>query len=127
MDHKRHSKPDVTYICPMHPEVRQDNPGNCPKCGMTLVPEGEIGAQHAHSTAQGHSAPLAEAASSYDRVPAGWSGPVYTCPMHPQVRQTEWAAPTEWSGLNVSAWSALGPSGRGLPALAGGIPRRCAA
>jgi Cu+-exporting ATPase len=22
----------------MHPEVRQDHPGNCPKCGMTLEP-----------------------------------------------------------------------------------------
>lgn len=30
------------YTCPMHPEVRQDHPGNCPKCGMTLealIPE----------------------------------------------------------------------------------------
>lgn len=27
------------YVCPMHPEVRQDHPGNCPKCGMTLEPE----------------------------------------------------------------------------------------
>jgi Cu+-exporting ATPase len=24
------------YTCPMHPEVQQDHPGNCPKCGMTL-------------------------------------------------------------------------------------------
>ena len=24
------------YTCPMHPEVMQDHPGNCPKCGMTL-------------------------------------------------------------------------------------------
>lgn len=24
------------YTCPMHPEVLQDHPGNCPKCGMTL-------------------------------------------------------------------------------------------
>ncbi len=22
------------YTCPMHPEIRQDRPGNCPKCGM---------------------------------------------------------------------------------------------
>ncbi len=28
----------VIYICPMHPEVQQDHPGNCPKCGMTLEP-----------------------------------------------------------------------------------------
>ncbi len=30
------------YTCPMHPEIRQDQPGNCPKCGMTLealIPE----------------------------------------------------------------------------------------
>lgn len=27
------------YTCPMHPEIRQDKPGNCPKCGgMKLVP-----------------------------------------------------------------------------------------
>jgi hypothetical protein len=27
------------YVCPMHPEVRQQRPGSCPKCGMKLVPE----------------------------------------------------------------------------------------
>ncbi len=27
------------YVCPMHPEVRQQGPGSCPKCGMTLRPE----------------------------------------------------------------------------------------
>lgn len=26
------------YTCPMHPEIRQDRPGNCPICGMTLEP-----------------------------------------------------------------------------------------
>ncbi len=26
------------YTCPMHPEIRRDQPGNCPKCGMTLEP-----------------------------------------------------------------------------------------
>src|SRR5438105_8160414 len=26
------------YTCPMHPEVISDHPGNCPKCGMKLVP-----------------------------------------------------------------------------------------
>jgi hypothetical protein len=25
------------YVCPMHPEVTSDKPGQCPKCGMTLV------------------------------------------------------------------------------------------
>ncbi len=26
------------YTCPMHPEIRQDHPGSCPKCGMALEP-----------------------------------------------------------------------------------------
>jgi hypothetical protein len=26
------------YVCPMHPEMRSDEPGSCPKCGMDLVP-----------------------------------------------------------------------------------------
>jgi Cu+-exporting ATPase len=26
------------YTCPMHPEIRQDHPGDCPKCGMALEP-----------------------------------------------------------------------------------------
>jgi Cu(I)/Ag(I) efflux system membrane fusion protein len=27
----------VKYTCPMHPEIVQDHPGNCPICGMKLV------------------------------------------------------------------------------------------
>lgn len=29
-------KSSVYYTCPMHPEVRSDKPGKCPKCGMDL-------------------------------------------------------------------------------------------
>lgn len=29
----------ATYTCPMHPEIRQQGPGDCPKCGMALEPE----------------------------------------------------------------------------------------
>src|SRR5262249_53301139 len=29
------------YTCPMHPEVVMDHSGNCPKCGMKLVPKTE--------------------------------------------------------------------------------------
>ncbi|MET4677038.1 MULTISPECIES: copper-transporting P-type ATPase [unclassified Luteibacter] len=28
----------TTYTCPMHPDVRQQGPGACPKCGMALEP-----------------------------------------------------------------------------------------
>ncbi|HEX8819105.1 MAG TPA: heavy metal translocating P-type ATPase [Archangium sp.] len=30
--------PGTTWSCPMDPEVRQDHPGACPKCGMALEP-----------------------------------------------------------------------------------------
>ncbi|MEP6911483.1 MAG: heavy metal translocating P-type ATPase [bacterium] len=47
-----------TYTCPMHPEVRQDKPGSCPKCGMALEPVG---------------------------VSAPQQKIEYTCPMHPEI------------------------------------------
>jgi hypothetical protein len=30
----------MTYICPMHRDVRAPGPGKCPHCGMALMPEG---------------------------------------------------------------------------------------
>ena len=48
------------YTCPMHPEIIEDEPGDCPKCGMALEPMG---------------------------VPAGSSSTVYTCPMHPEIEE----------------------------------------
>jgi P-type Cu+ transporter len=41
---------DAVYTCPMHPEVREAQPGRCPECGMDLVPEDSsdaVGAQDA--------------------------------------------------------------------------------
>lgn len=35
--HKMQEKEGSVYTCPMHPEVQQDRPGTCPKCGMRLV------------------------------------------------------------------------------------------
>jgi Cu+-exporting ATPase len=29
----------TVYTCPMHPDVQQNHPGECPKCGMTLEPK----------------------------------------------------------------------------------------
>jgi Cu+-exporting ATPase len=52
----------TAYTCPMHPEVRQDHPGNCPKCGMALEP--------------------VTAASPVTKVE-------YTCRMHPQIVRDE--------------------------------------
>lgn len=52
---------DAIYICPMHLEVRQKGPGNCPKCGMALELE----------------------------APALPTKVQYTCPMHPEIVQDE--------------------------------------
>jgi hypothetical protein len=64
-EHEKRQK----YTCPMHPEVVTDHPGNCPKCGMKLVPikqekhrtpnppthgYGAAGAQHPTSNAENH-------------------------------------------------------------------------
>ena len=44
-EHEEKAKPvpvvgaNVIYTCPMHPEIRQEGPGNCPICGMALEPE----------------------------------------------------------------------------------------
>ena len=36
--HAMHSTDEaVVYTCPMHPDVKSATPGQCPKCGMTLV------------------------------------------------------------------------------------------
>jgi Cu+-exporting ATPase len=50
------------YFCPMDPEVRQDHPGSCPKCGMALEPD--------------------LSTMPVTRVE-------YTCPMHPEVVKSE--------------------------------------
>jgi len=36
------SSQDAIYICSMHPEVKMDHPGDCPKCGMPLEREKEV-------------------------------------------------------------------------------------
>src|SRR5438270_5460813 len=38
----------MIYTCPMHPEIEQDHPGACPKCGMTLEPKTTGGEEHEH-------------------------------------------------------------------------------
>ncbi|MBV9298961.1 MAG: copper-translocating P-type ATPase [Verrucomicrobia bacterium] len=48
------------FICPMHPEVLSDRPGNCPKCGMNLEPM--------------------MPKLSETKI-------IYTCPMHPEIEQ----------------------------------------
>ena len=37
-------QPGAIYTCPMHPEIERKGPGDCPKCGMALVPIAGTGA-----------------------------------------------------------------------------------
>jgi Cu(I)/Ag(I) efflux system membrane fusion protein len=42
---------DPTYTCPMHPQIVRDQPGQCPICGMDLVPvEADAGGEGAEVT-----------------------------------------------------------------------------
>jgi len=46
----------IDYVCPMHPEVVQNEPGSCPKCGMDLVAReaGESAPEHDHDHGHDH-------------------------------------------------------------------------
>ncbi len=39
---------NVTYTCPMHPQIISDKPGRCPICGMDLVPVSESPESNEH-------------------------------------------------------------------------------
>ncbi|MGE6607718.1 heavy metal-binding domain-containing protein [Halomonas sp. NPDC076908] len=56
----------------MHPEVVSDQPGDCPKCGMHLVPVGSDDSQTHDGHGHGASAPAH--GGKYDKVPAGHAG-----------------------------------------------------
>ncbi|UCH49382.1 MAG: heavy metal translocating P-type ATPase [Betaproteobacteria bacterium] len=55
------ASPGADYICPMCPEVHQDHPGSCPKCGMALE----------------------------SAMPPQLGKVKYTCPMHPEIVRDE--------------------------------------
>lgn len=69
------------YICPMHSKVRQDNPGQCPICGMNL--ESTSPSENQGSFCCTHSQ-TSKVPTQGQRMPKGKE---YTCPMHPQIRQ----------------------------------------
>ena len=64
---------ETIYTCPMHPEVRQDHPGPCPKCGMALEPE--------TPTASGSAAESAEGSELRDMTRRFWIGAALTMPV----------------------------------------------
>jgi RND family efflux transporter MFP subunit len=90
------AKPGVRYHCPMHPTFVSDKPGDCPICGMRLVP---IGEKLAPTTVPRYVCPMHPEVTSdkpgrcpecgMELVPVGSTGSfpmqhaTYRCPMHP--------------------------------------------
>ncbi|HEX2870794.1 MAG TPA: efflux RND transporter periplasmic adaptor subunit [Polyangiaceae bacterium] len=71
------------YYCPMHPQVVQDHPGECPICSMSLVPKEVSRAKPADSEkkqAGGHEGHRHDATDPY------------FCPMHPEETGKDAAA-----------------------------------
>ncbi|MEO6624680.1 MAG: heavy metal-binding domain-containing protein, partial [Burkholderiaceae bacterium] len=97
----------LMHACPMHPEVCQSSPGNCPHCGMALeavaLPQGVeytcpmhpevVASEPGRCPKCGmplelRTAPVADHAGRGDMMHAG-QGVEYTCPMHPEVVRSE--------------------------------------
>jgi FtsP/CotA-like multicopper oxidase with cupredoxin domain len=80
----------VVYACPMHPDVVQDEPGRCPRCGMMLlakaVPTSYACPMHpdVRQDEPGH---CPRCGMKLLAVPA--SPTTYVCPMHPDVVSQE--------------------------------------
>src|SRR5574343_594504 len=85
MKHNHHN--EQRYTCPMHLEIVKDEPGNCPKCGMNLVPVDANEKEHSQLQHL-HTDNIIEASSHEEYVVERRNAQgfqKYTCPMHPQI------------------------------------------
>jgi hypothetical protein len=73
------------YTCPMHPEIVRAEPGQCPKCGMTLVPLKENGKRRTPNSER--PMPKSEPTSHQEmtRNANGMAMPEYQVSMHSSV------------------------------------------
>ncbi|MDQ3016445.1 MAG: cadmium-translocating P-type ATPase [Bacteroidota bacterium] len=76
------------YTCPMHPEIIRDKPGNCPICGMNLVPLNKSGNENEQPKIPVDvSDKKVEKHDQLHDQPKGKQQ--YTCSMHPRVIKDE--------------------------------------
>jgi len=93
------------YTCPMHPEIEQDHPGGCPKCGMSFEPKAG-----ASTTDDNHEERL--------HVVKFWVGVILSAPvvlgsmhdMHPGSTPIHWIMNSwaQWIFSSVVVWWAVG-------------------
>jgi FtsP/CotA-like multicopper oxidase with cupredoxin domain len=80
----------VVYECPMHPDLVQDEPGRCPRCGMVLLAKA-VATTYAcpmhPDVVQNEPGRCPQCGMKLLAVPA--SSTTYSCPMHPDVVQNE--------------------------------------
>ena len=50
-DHKKESAKNEIWTCSMHPQIQLSEPGDCPICGMDLIPAGSEGASNTNPNA----------------------------------------------------------------------------
>ena len=102
----------LMHACPMHPEVCQSSPGNCPRCGMALEPAPPTTQETAEFTCPMHpevvaggpgrcpkcgmplelrTATVADHAghAGHGAMASTGQATEYTCPMHPEVMRSE--------------------------------------
>lgn len=89
--HKDKTAQKVIYTCEMHPEVQNDMPRNCPRCGMKLVKEKQQTATHDKEEMNGMDKDTTDSSGTGEtQMKQGENNKAslpatYTCPMHPEV------------------------------------------
>jgi len=93
------------FICPMHPQILTDRKGECPICGMDLVPAGAA-------------KPPAASAATAGGPPGAAGAAEYTCPMHPAFVTSDPKARCPDCGMKLVARAPAPPPGAtGVPGL----------
>ena len=81
------TKAPVTYTCSMHPEIKSDKPGTCPKCGMDLIQKASV-----QYTCPMHPEVISDSPGKCPKCKMDLvvkSSALYSCPMHPEVTSME--------------------------------------
>ncbi len=75
MKHEQMEK--ATYTCPMHADLISDKPGECPKCGMTLVEKKMDKMMMKHDSSKMN--------MKHSKMDHSKMAKTYVCSMHPKV------------------------------------------